>query len=220
MVQMSRTRIKICGVRDAATAQVAAAAGADAIGLVFAEGSPRQVDVEQARRIVEALPAWVDPVALFVAADTQRIRAVSAELGLRTVQLHGTPAEAAALAPLQVIKSISVGAAGVEEALAPWRAAPVNVAGLLFDAAPRGAELPGGTGRCFDWAALAALDLTGYPPTVVAGGLTPGNVGQAIAQIRPYGVDVSSGVESSRGVKDAELIRAFTAAVRKADTDH
>ena len=204
---------------DVASARVAAQAGADAIGLVFVDGSPRRVTVAQARQVIDSLPPWVDPVALFVDAGADRIGRIGAELGVRTVQLHGreTPADAAALAPLRVLKSIAVDAADVEAALAPWREAAANVAGLLFDAVPQGEELPGGTGRCFDWAALAALDRAGAPATIVAGGLTPENVGQAIAQIRPWGVDVSSGVESRRGVKDPDLIRAFIRAVQNTD---
>ena len=216
---MLRTRIKICGLVDPAMAVVAAEAGADAIGLVFVDGSPRQVQHEQARRVIDALPPWVDAVGLFVDETLERIQSICAALGIRTVQLHGreSPDDAAKLAPLRVIKVVAVTSAGVEQAVGPWRHAPANVSGLLFDAAASSDGLSGGTGRCFDWQMLAALDRSGCPATIVAGGLTPQNVTEAIATIRPWGVDVSSGVEAKRGIKNAELIRAFTRAAQSAD---
>jgi len=216
---MTRTWIKICGIRDAATARAAADAGADAIGLVFVPGSPRQVTVEQAGHVRASLPPSVEPVAMFVDAPADEIRSAAADLSLSLVQLHGreTPEDAARLAPLRVIKAVNLQDGNVDTTLAGWTSAPSNVAGLLFDAPQQGEELPGGSGRRFDWSALAAFDRTGWPPAIVAGGLTAENVGQALAMLRPWGVDVSSGVESSRGVKDADLIKAFTKAVRIAD---
>ena len=156
---------------------------------------------------------------MFVDAPADHVRGVVAELGVGLVQLHGRemPEYAASLAPLRVIKAVNVDGSDAEAAVGPWRRAPANVVGLLFDAPRCGDELPGGMGRRFDWSALAGLDRSGLPPVIVAGGLTPENVGEAIATIRPWGVDVSSGVESSRGVKDPDLVRAFTEAVRKAD---
>lgn len=207
---MSRTRIKICGIRDLDTALAAAAAGADAIGLVFVDQSPRHVSVDKARRIVNALPAWVTPVGLFVDEKIARIRKIVAEVGVRTVQLHGneTPELAAALKPLAIIKKVLPG-----DDLTPW--AKVNA--ILFDAPTGDGELPGGTGRSFDYRTLDIPD--DAPPIILAGGLTPGNVVDAVQTVRPYGVDVSSGVESSRGVKSVELITAFCQAVRSADGD-
>ena len=216
---MRRTWIKICGLRDANIAKVAADAGADAVGRVVVDGSPRQVTVEQARQVVGVLPASVEAVAMFVDASIDHVRRTAADLGVGLVQLHGreTPEYAASLAPLRVVKAVNVDGGDAEAAVAPWRQAPANVVGLLFDAPRHGGELPGGMGRRFDWSALAALDRSELPPVIVAGGLTPENVGEAIATVRPWGVDVSTGVESSRGVKDADLVRAFTKAVRKAD---
>jgi phosphoribosylanthranilate isomerase len=224
--QPARTRIKVCGVRDVKTAAAATQAGADALGLVFVPASPRAVSVAQARKIVAALPIFVEPVGLFVNAPLRKVIATAKALGLRTVQLHGdeTPDYVARLAPLRVIKAINLAEITGED-LAAWRKASDNLAGLLWDAAPPEAAkrkgLTGGHGRQPDGQALAMLTqsvhLTGLPPAILAGGLTPENVATAVALIRPYGVDVSSGVESRRGVKDPALIAAFCAAVRAVD---
>jgi phosphoribosylanthranilate isomerase len=223
---MTRTRIKICGVRDVGTARAAAEAGADAVGLIFAPASPRLVTLARARQIVAALPGFVEPVALFVNAPLAVVRTTAAKLGIRTVQLHGneSPAYAAKLAPLRVIKAVALGVTTGAE-LAAWKRAGANLAGLLWDApapeAARRAGLTGGGGQAGNWHALAVLGqsaaLAGLPPTILAGGLDPDNVAVAVALIRPYAVDVSSGVESRRGVKDPRLIEAFCAAVRAAD---
>ena len=162
---MNRTWIKICGIRDAATAQLAADAGANAVGLVFVDGSPRQVTVEQARKIRFALPLSVDAVALFVDTPAAEIRRIAADLDVAYVQLHGreSPADVAALAPLRVIKAVNVERGQVDAAIRPWRQAAANTAAVLFDAPAVGEELPGGLGRCFDWQALASLDRSGLP---------------------------------------------------------
>ena len=205
---MPRTRIKICGVRNIETALATAAAGADAIGLVFVDSSPRHVSVDTARRIVTALPAWVTPVGLFVDEKLARIRKIVAEVGLHAVQLHGneSPDVVDALRPLSVIKKLCPG-----DDITPW--ARVNA--ILYDTPTTSHELPGGTGKTFDWNTLQTPD--DGPPIILAGGLTPGNVADAIRTVRPYGVDVSSGVESQRGVKDTGLIAAFCQTVRTAD---
>mgnify|MGYP001293189418 FL=1 len=222
---MQRTRVKICGIRDVETALVAAEAGADAIGLVFVSGSPRYVAPDQAEQIVRALPAFVQPVALFADATAEEIRSTAMLLGIHTVQLHGgeTPQFAASLAPLRVIKAMAFDARQASEALRPWRTCCDNLAGILFDAPPPQPDgLRGGSGRTFDWQALANLIhggmLAGLPPLILAGGLDADNVGSAIRSVRPYAVDVSSGVESSRGIKDAQRIRQFMRAVLEADT--
>lgn len=214
---MTRTRIKICGVRDVETARAAVGAGADAIGLVFVSASPRAVTVEAAAAIARALPPMVEPIGLFVDEPADRVREIAAAVGLRTVQLHGRerPGDVESLAPLRVIKALPFDPARASETLAPWRCGPDNLAAILWDAPPStAADLTGGSGRVLDWTALAAVDMAGLPPVILAGGLTPGNVAGAIAAVRPYAVDVSSGVESSRGVKDTALIRAFCDAVR------
>ena len=227
MTSMKRTRIKICGVRDPETAIAASESGADAIGLVFATDSPRCVTVEQACRICEALPPFVEPVGLFVDAPVEQIREVAVAVGLRTVQLHGreVPGEVAELAPLRVIKSLAFEANNFGSALEPWLTGSIRPSGILFEA-PRshhnqsdnqGALVPsGGSGECLDWESLAqsleTVDLSGMP-VILAGGLTSDNVGRAVATVKPFGVDVSTGVESSRGVKSVGLIEAFCQAV-------
>lgn len=224
---MARTRIKICGVRDPDTAHAAVDAGADAIGLVFVEGTPRHVsDLEHAARIIDALPAFVEPVGLFVNAAAQDIRLKSATLGLRTIQLHGgeTPDFARALAPLRVIRAFPFSEGDLPQRLQPWRNCP-NLAAILVDAPPPSDPgtppgQTGGHGDTFDWNALASQLQAGLlddlPPLVLAGGLTPDNVDQAIRLLQPFAVDVSSGVESSRGVKDHQRIRDFCLAAQRA----
>jgi phosphoribosylanthranilate isomerase len=230
MRDMQRTRIKICGITTPESAQAAARAGADAVGLVFVPGSPRNLSLEMARDIAAALPAFVEPVGLFVNAGVDAVRRTADALRLRTVQLHGdeTPRDVLQLAPLRVLKSIAFESRHVSEQLATWRNVP-NIAGVLFDAPPPSADSAaapaaadrGGTGRRFDWEALARLVHAGVlrhaPPLILAGGLKPDNVAEAIATLRPYAVDVSSGVESSRGVKDTALISTFCRAVQEAD---
>ncbi len=234
MPAMPRIRIKICGIRDAAIARQTALAGADAIGLVFVPETPRYVpSTAQAREILAALPPFCTPVGLFVDAPDKLVRETAAATGLTTVQLHGRegPAYAADLAPLRVIKA--VGFSGPETAgqLSQWRHAPANVVGLLIDAPPpqapdvtttdiKDATPPlqtGGHGRTFDWQGLADMqqrgELAGLPPIILAGGLTPTNVAQAIQTVRPYAVDVSSGVERNKGEKDMDLIHQFIDAV-------
>ncbi len=220
---MKRTRIKLCGIRDAATARAAADAGADAVGLGFAEGSRRLVTIEEAKRVVEALPAFVEAVGLFVDAPAGVIRKTAEAVGLATVQLHGDEptSDVAALRPLRVIKAIAFDASSADEVVGRWRDA--GVAGLLVDA-PKGAGSgpAGGSGRTMDWQALAEFRRDGrWPddvPMILAGGLTPENVGSAIEAVRPYAVDVSSGIESRPGEKDVAKIAAFCEAVRQCDT--
>lgn len=222
---MKRTRIKICGVADTKSAWSAVDAGADAVGLVFVEGSPRQVDVERAREIVAMLPAFVEPIGLFVNDDPDHIREISHELGLHTIQLHGqeTPEQVSALSPLRVIKAFAFEPREVSSALSPWRGGCDNLAAILFDAPPPDAKAAhaGGSGRTFDWSALAALEHAGIladlGPMILAGGLTPDNVAEAIRTLSPYAVDVSSGVESERGVKDPVRIAAFCQEVQQED---
>ena len=228
IIPVQRVRIKICGVCDRETAVAAAQAGADAIGLVFVPQSPRCVTVNQAKEIISALPAFVEPVGLFVDASVEQIQEVATETGLRTVQLHGseTPDEAAQLTPLRVIKALGFDPERFTTTLESWLAASDSLTGLLWDApTPSNTVVQpdadttnpsGGTGRCLDWGLLAnAINSSKTPPVpvILAGGLTPSNVGQAINTVQPYGVDVSSGVESSRGVKSLDLIRDFCQAV-------
>jgi len=221
-----RTRIKICGVRDVASAQAAVEAGADAIGLVFVDRSPRSVSIDEAHRIVRSLPAFVDPVGLFSDAPWQEVRDAAAAVGIDTVQLHGRegPGFLSRLRHLRVIKAVPFEPGRLAEQLDPWRRGVSNLASVLIDAPPKSVahgELTGGSGVPFDWEALeqeiAQGVLRDLPPMTLAGGLRQQNVGQAIRLLRPYAVDVSSGVESSRGTKDAEMIHAFCQAVSRTD---
>ncbi|MCE9590539.1 MAG: phosphoribosylanthranilate isomerase [Planctomycetes bacterium] len=220
---MARIRIKICGIRDVETARAAVDAGADLIGMVFVEASPRLVSVETARRIVQSLPAHVEPVALFVDHPVDMIRATCDAIGVKTVQLHGreSPAVVAQLCPLRVMKALSAESDDWVSAAKPWNGVVSELAAVLCDAAPppdAAKGFRGGHGQAFDWNALAAAKkagaFAGFPPLFMAGGLHADNVAGAIEAVRPDGVDVSSGVEASRGVKDPAMIRAFCAAVR------
>jgi phosphoribosylanthranilate isomerase len=203
-------RVKICGICRAEDAAAAAAAGADAIGLVFAE-SPRHVSVAQAQAIVAELPPSVTPVALFVNESPGSMLGTCEVLGIRTVQLHGDePPQVArqlAAAGVRVIRAFRIG----EEAdLDAIRGYPASA--YLLDSKVKGKA--GGTGVALDWALAARAAALGR--TILAGGLTPENVAEAIRRVRPYGVDVSSGVERAPGVKDAAKVRAFVAAARAA----
>lgn len=207
-----RTRVKICGITRIEDALVAAQSGADAIGLVFYPQSPRAVSVEAARAICAALPPFVTTVGLFVDAEPESLRAVLRDVPLDVLQFHG--AEAAAyctqfgrpfLKALRMREATDVAAVRAE-----FRAASA----LLLDTYRAG--VPGGTGEVFDWQRVPR-ELA--DEIVLAGGLNPDNVAAAIAMVRPYAVDVSGGVESAPGIKDAQRIAAFIAAVRRADRD-
>lgn len=208
---MSRTRIKVCGVRDVETALVAVECGADAIGLVFAPGSPRLITPDEAWEIAAFLPPFVTSVGLFVNPDPATFLRVREACPFDVGQLHGGENEAlvSQLGP-GIIKAIRFDAQTIAEELRRWSEVD-DVAALLIDGSA------GGEGVAFDWAALADAAEESQHPIMLAGGLTPDNVGEAIRVVRPYAVDVSSGVESSRGVKDPARIRAFCHAVADAD---
>ena len=217
---MSHTRIKICGVREPEHVKCAIEAGADYIGLVFADGSPRELEVADARNLVAEicqLSTTVEPVALFANQPKHFIEEVLSNADFRFIQLHGDEDRAfvESLNEVSVFKAIPFD----PDKFNAWRDAPDNVKALLIDTPPLPGELTGGTGRAFDWHALANLDKTGLPPIIVAGGLNPENVAEAIRIIKPFGVDVSSGVESARGVKDAKRIQAFCDAVHSVNAD-
>ncbi len=205
-----RTRVKICGLRDAAMARVAAEAGADAVGIVFHPSSPRHASLDQARAVAEALPAFVQAVGLFVNAPASQVRETLSAVPLTLLQFHGDedPGYCAQFG-LPWLKAVRVGA-GTD--LVEWRSRFSRATALLLDACVPGEF--GGTGASFDWS-LVPRDLASR--IVLSGGLEPGNVGAAIAAVRPWAVDVSSGVESSRGVKDAARIQEFMRSVKHAD---
>ncbi|MCF8033041.1 MAG: phosphoribosylanthranilate isomerase [Desulfarculaceae bacterium] len=195
------TRVKICGITNREDALAACQAGAHALGFVLAESS-RRVSPDQAREIITGLPPLVATVGVFVDAPPREVAELRAYCGLDWVQLHGSESETetASLGP-RVIKALGVGA-GRE----PDPAAYPGCA-LLLDAYD--SSQAGGTGQSFDWS--IAQDIARQRPIILAGGLTPKNVGAAIAQVQPFAVDVSSGVEIEKGKKDHELIASFLA---------
>ena len=217
-----RTRVKICGITREDDGRAAAAAGADAIGLVFWPGTPRRVTIAKARAIVAALPPFVAKVGLFVDPSRDEVDAALAGVALDALQFHGheEPGFCRSFGR-PYLKAIPV-KDGVDllESVSQFD----DAAGLLFDAYRPG-DLPGGTGHGFDWSRLT-VDLRARmrPPLVLSGGLDPGNVERAVREVRPYAVDVSSGVEERgdddrprRGLKDAARIAAFMQGVRSAD---
>jgi phosphoribosylanthranilate isomerase len=197
-----RTRTKICGLTRIDDALHASYCGADAIGMVFYPPSPRHVTFETAVAISAALPAFVTRVALFVDADSSEVRAVLDGLRPDLLQFHGeeTPAYCRQFG-VPYIKAVRV-RAGLD--LIQYAAAYAGAQGLLLDAYVPGQA--GGTGRAFDWGLIPAqLPL----PLILSGGLEPGNVRHAIDTVRPWAVDVSSGVEASKGIKDASKVAQF-----------
>ncbi|MCY1278491.1 N-(5'-phosphoribosyl)anthranilate isomerase [compost metagenome] len=206
---MSVVRSKICGITRVEDALVAVESGADAVGLVFYAQSPRAVSVQQARTIIAALPPFVTTVGLFVNASRCELGEILDAVPLDLLQFHGDEtADACEGYHRPYIKALRVQAG---DDIAAQAACYPKAAGILLDTYVAG--VPGGTGESFDWA-LIPHDLN--RPLILAGGLTPENVGAAIEQVRPYAVDVSGGVEASKGIKDAAKVRAFLHEVRQA----
>lgn len=196
-------RVKICGVCDIETALGAVEAGADALGFVFAPGR-RMITPEKAREIIEKLPPLVSRVGVFVDRPAAEVAQIASLAGLDTIQLHGgEPPEYCAGLGYRVIKSFSVGSAGDLE-----RARDYRVSGYLLDTPVPG--LAGGSGITFDWSLAAGFSAG---PLILAGGLNRENVQKAIELVRPYAVDVSSGVETG-GRKDIDKIREFIRRVK------
>ncbi|KER99435.1 N-(5'-phosphoribosyl)anthranilate isomerase [Ectopseudomonas mendocina] len=207
-----RVRSKICGITRVEDALAAVEAGADAIGLVFYAKSPRAVSVEQAAEIVQALPPFVTSVGLFVNMPREQLLAVLQQVPLDLLQFHGdeSPAECEGYGR-PYIKALRVRPGeNVAAAMAPYAGAR----GILLDTFVEG--VPGGTGAAFDWSLVPQGVAR---PIILAGGLEAHNVAAAIRQVRPYAVDVSGGVEASKGIKDAGKIRAFVKSVRDAQCD-
>ncbi len=204
-----RTRVKICGITRIEDGLAAAAAGADAIGLVFDPASPRRVTPAAARGIVAALPPFVTAVGLFVDAAAEAVREALGAVPLDLLQFHGSePPEFCRSFRRPYLKAIRMRPGVDPHADARCYA---DASGLLLDSFSPVAA--GGTGECFDWSRVPG-DLA--KPVILAGGLDPANVAEAIARVRPYAVDVSSGVERSKGIKDAAKIAAFLRAVAQA----
>jgi len=206
----ARTRIKICGITRVEDALTAAEFGVDAIGLVFYEKSPRCITSMQALTIAQALPPFITKVGLFVNATESQIAKLLSYVSLDCLQFHGEESpEQCGKFSLPYIKAIPMGS---QQNPLTYAALFPDAAGFLLDSNQIGQQ--GGTGEIFDWSKIP----TGFPaPLILAGGLTPINVRQAIEVVRPYAVDVSSGVEMQKGVKDKAKMLAFVKGVRDAD---
>ena len=196
-------KIKICGFTNAQNANQAAMLGIDAIGLVFYDQSPRNVGVETALQIVNALPPFINRVGLFVNADSSFIDEVLCEVPLDTLQFHGD--ESAAECRQYAMPFIKALRVNQETNVIKMAEEYHQASGLLLDAFNK--DTYGGTGESFDWS-LAKVDIE--LPIILAGGLNPNTVADAVSQVNPYAVDVSSGVESELGIKDIDKIRKFT----------
>jgi len=209
-----RLLVKICGITSTEDAALAVDAGADAVGFVLWPGSPRAVSPERAAAIARDIPEPVLRVGVFVDASAEEMARTADAVGLDLLQLHGEePPSALAGLPRPVLKAVRVG-----DGFSPSEALghAVVAAGILVDTRlPGEARVHGGTGVAFDWSLVATLR-DRVPFLVLAGGLGPSNVAEAIRAVRPHGVDVSSGVESGPGRKDPEKVRAFVEAARSA----
>ncbi len=208
---MKRTRVKICGITRPSDAQEAVAAGADALGLVFYSASPRHVEIEQARAIARVVPAFVSLVGLFVDPEPDYVEAVCAQVPLDLLQFHGDETNGFCKGfGRRFMKALHM-KPGLD--LHDSVSAYPDACGILLDTYIAGT--PGGTGETFDWR-LIPSDIA--RPLILAGGLTPDNVAQAISLSRPYGVDVSGGVEASKGIKDGPKLQNFLREVRRGDS--
>lgn len=210
MTDYMRTRVKICGLRTVEHIQLVADCGADAIGLVFHESSPRHVDLKTAQMLRQSVPAFMTVAALFLDAEDALIEQVIDQVNPDCLQFHGseTP-DYCEQWQRPYIKGIPMGS--VDDANA-YADAYNGAQGFLLDSHAAGRQ--GGSGDTFDWSKIPS-DF--HYPLILAGGLTPLNVASAVAQVRPWAVDVSSGVESAKGIKDDSLIRQFCNEVKRVD---
>ncbi len=213
--------IKICGTTNLEDALTAVEAGANALGFVFYEKSPRKIDPETTRRIVEELPPGFEKVGVFVNEPFKKILNTVMQAGLTAVQLHGVDSRKPEfIRSLKDSRDLKIFVVLQADEINDFEAAGHNegdIGALFVDSGT--SQLPGGTGRTFDWRATAgAIDaISKKMNVVVAGGLTPENVTDAIRILKPWGVDVASGVEAKPGKKDPERVRAFVDAVRNAE---
>ncbi len=199
-------KVKICGMTQLEDALFAVEQGADAVGFIFYKKSPRAVSMKTVREIISKLPPLVDTVGVFVNESADRVNKIADYCGLDLVQLHGdeSPAFCRKICR-RVIKAFRV-----KDLQSIRQLEKYPVSGFLLDTFSD--NLHGGTGKTFDW--NLALPAKKMGPVILAGGLTPRNIRQAVTQVRPYGVDVCSGVEKSPGIKDLEKIRAFLKNIR------
>jgi phosphoribosylanthranilate isomerase len=226
------TWVKICGITNLEDAMIAVDAGADALGFVFYERSPRRINAESAREIIARVPEGVEKFGVFVDGSPEQICELADQVGLTALQLHrtGISAKQGAVRDARSSSQRKVFSVwpvpllfdeeGRFEGVMWFQETGSEIDGIFLDSG--NSKTPGGTGRVFDWAKIAS-DLPWLTKTfkvVVAGGLNPANVGDAMRILHPWGVDVASGVEVRPGKKDPEKVRAFISAVREADKVH
>ena len=208
---VKRTRIKVCGITDREDLVHAVAAGVDGLGFIFAEKSPRRVEPEKARELIKSVPPFVDAIGVFVNEDPDVVTDIIKYCGLTMVQLHGQEnIDYCQLMPVRVLKAFAVNGDTDGSEMAVYSGV---AAGYLLDTYHK--SMAGGTGQTFDWSLIDGLRIPG--PVLLAGGLGPDNVGEAISAVRPFAVDVNSGVETSPGCKDHDKISELVEAVRRAD---
>ncbi len=211
-----RTRFKVCGITNEKDAMAAVENGADALGFIFVESSPRYIAPEEARKITKKIPAFVQIVGVFMDHDPVELEEIIEYSRLTCVQLHGreTPDYCRllgkAVPPCKIVKAFRVGSGFDHDQLTAYKK---YVSGILLDTYVKGQE--GGTGKVFDWSLITDDNLRSQ--LILAGGISPDNVTQAITTVRPFSLDVSSGVEMSPGKKDHAKIKEFAAKVREAD---
>ncbi|MDH5355029.1 MAG: phosphoribosylanthranilate isomerase [Gammaproteobacteria bacterium] len=206
----SRTRVKICGLTRIDDAMHAVGLGADAIGLVFHQPSPRSIDIESAIKIRKAMPPFVTITALLMNENEDWIERVIKQVQPDCLQFHGNEASASCNRwELPYIKAIPMGSVGDAKAYA---SSYPEAQGFLLDSNVAGRQ--GGSGDTFDWSQIPS---SFGSPLLLAGGLNPGNVAEAIVQVKPWAVDVSSGIEASKGIKDKDLMNQFFSEVKRGD---
>ena len=213
---MTRVFVKVCGITRPEDGLLAAEAGADAVGFVFYPMSPRRIEPERAAAIARQIPPLVARVGVFVDATREEMARTAEVVGLDLLQLHGDePPEALEGLPRRALKAVRVGMGFTPEEALRYRAA----AGVVVDTLLVGETvMPGGTGTPFDWKLVRGLrDRVGF--LMLAGGLTPDNVAEAITEVHPHAVDVSSGVERLPGRKEPARVKAFVEAVRAAERE-
>ncbi len=205
MQNLSRTRIKICGITNMEDAEAAVGFGADALGFIFYKGSKRYVDPETAGGIISTLPPFLTTVGVFVNQDLNEIREIMGKTGINAVQLHGDEdPQFCNSVPTKVIKVFRV-----KDTLDPGKVAQYPVQAILLDTYSD--DEYGGTGRSFDWTIIEDMRLP--KKVILSGGLTPDNVSEAVRIVNPYAVDVSSGVEAEPGKKDHQKLKNFIEAI-------
>ncbi|BDD87412.1 phosphoribosylanthranilate isomerase [Desulfofustis limnaeus] len=211
---MRRVRIKVCGITRAEDAEAAVAAGVDALGFIFVPESPRYLSPERAAAIIACLPPFVGRVGVFRDLEEAPVRDIVDRCGLTQVQLHGSEAPTYCRALLEWRRSLSVCKAlriGGDRGVPEVNGYQGVVHSILLDTYVQGTA--GGTGRVFDWTLVGSLDLR--LPLILAGGLAPDNVIDALQAVHPYAIDVNSGVETSPGKKDPRLLEHLVATVRR-----